>query len=369
MRVLVVTTWYPSALRPTEAPFNREHVDAIRRRHDVLVVHVRLGRAEGGVRQEYRGTPVIRAGLDPRRPWSVLTVARLVTRALRSADLLHTMAFSSILVAAPARLRYRRPWVHTEHWSGVTRPHTVSPLWQRLAFLRYLLRLPDELTAVTSQLAGTLRRYGRRHAVSVVPCVVSNDRPVAAYPPPDPLRLVAVGALSAGKRPLLAVETVARLVELGHDVHLTWVGAGPLESQVRRACSALDVADRVALVGAVAPECVFSYLDQAHLFFLPTLHENFLTSAAEALSAGRPVVLPAVGGFTDYVDETNGVLVDGDAPDMLAEAVLRAARRFLSAEPAAVAAPIRARFSPATVADQFDAVYSRAGTRRRSGQR
>ncbi|WCI08604.1 glycosyltransferase [Arthrobacter sp. OVS8] len=98
-----------------------------------------------------------------------------------------------------------------------------------------------------------------------------------------------------GKRPLLAIRTIAALKEAGHDVHLNWVGNGPLRGEAEDLISELQLGENVTLVGMVPPAEVFAYFEQAHLFFLPTAHENFFTSAAEALSAGRPVVVPRVG--------------------------------------------------------------------------
>ena len=155
----------------------------------------------------------------------------------------------------------------------------------------------------------------------LVPCVVANERPVKPLPPGDRLRLVAVGGLVPGKRPLLAIRTIAALKEAGHDVHLNWVGDGPLRGEAEDLISELQLGENVTLVGTVPPAEVFAYFEQAHLFFLPTAHENFFTSAAEALSAGRPVVVPRVGGFTDYVTPANGVLVDDASPESLAAAI------------------------------------------------
>ena len=42
MRVLVVTSWFPSADWPGGAPFAVAHAKAIARHHDVQVAHLRL---------------------------------------------------------------------------------------------------------------------------------------------------------------------------------------------------------------------------------------------------------------------------------------------------------------------------------------
>ncbi|HEX9227149.1 MAG TPA: glycosyltransferase family 4 protein [Arthrobacter sp.] len=364
MKILVVTTWFPSHEAPAQAPFNLEHAKAVQLRHDVSVVHVRLGSRLPAAAETYAGLPVQRVSLNPRRPWTAVSVLRTLLRESSTSDVLHTMAFSSALVAAlPAAVK-RMPWVHSEHWSGVTNPRNVAGMWPRFAWLRWVLRLPHAVTGVTAELVGKLQAFARPDAAVLVPCVVANDRPVKPLPPGDRLRLVAVGGLVPGKRPLLAIRTIAALKEAGHDVHLNWVGDGPLRGEAEDLISELQLGENVTLVGMVPPAEVFAYFEQAHLFFLPTAHENFFTSAAEALSAGRPVVVPRVGGFTDYVTPANGVLVDDASPESLAAAIQSARLKFAGADPSAIAAPIRARFSRSTVGILFEDVYGRvlAGT-------
>ncbi|WP_345763897.1 glycosyltransferase [Diaminobutyricibacter sp. McL0608] len=369
MRVLVVTTWFPSSSEPVQAPFNLEHVKAISRKHDVRVIHVVLGGTGDPVTETYEGVRVRRVPFRPTSPLSMFRAWSAIRGALRQADVLHTMAFSSVLVVAPVQVLSfaAPPWVHSEHWSGVTNPESVPGRWKSFAWLRHALRLPDRLTSVTSQLAEVLATFGRPGSVSVVPCVVENDRPIVQPSFGDPLELVAVAGLIEGKRPLMAVRTLEWLRAKGHDVRLTWIGGGVLAEETYDLAAELGVADSLVLAGRVAPRDVFARLEQADLFFLPTAQENFLTAAAESLSAGRGVVVPGHGGYLDYVDEANGVLVDGNSPEAYGSAILRAVEKFRGLDARRLADPIRSRFSRDAVGDAFDSLYTalcadRAGT-------
>jgi glycosyltransferase involved in cell wall biosynthesis len=143
------------------------------------------------------------------------------------------------------------------------------------------------------------------------------------------------------------------------DARLTWVGDGPLRSAVHARASELGLADRVDLVGAVAPDKVADHVRAATVFFLPTAGETFLAAGAEAIACGRPVVLPRTGGFTDYVTSANGVLADSDDVAALAAAVREAAARFADADPEALRATVIPRFDASSIADDFDQFYRR----------
>lgn len=372
MKILVIATWYPHEERPAEAPFNADHVEAIRGQgHEVRVVHIRLGTSlalPADTNGTWDGVPVRRVAADPKRPLTLLACQRLLVRELAWADVVHTMAFSSILLTLPAwaartLLGRGRPWVHTEHWNGVVNPASVSPLWKKLSGLRRVLRFPHVVTGVTGQLAAEMQRFARPDAARVVPCVVKGRGPVLPSRFGSPLQLVAVGGLIPRKRPLTTIKTVAWLREQGIAAHLTWVGEGAQRAECESLVDELGLAGSVTLTGSVRPAEVAAYLAAADLFFLPTEQENFFTSAAEALAAGRAVVATRVGGFSDYADASNSRLVDDPRPEVLGAAVVDAVDAFKSVSAESIAAPIRERFSPATVGALFDDAYLAAVAR------
>ncbi|MDJ0316466.1 glycosyltransferase [Arthrobacter antibioticus] len=372
MKILVIATWYPHEERPAEAPFNAEHVKAIRGQgHEVRVVHVRLGSSlamPSRTNDRWEGVPVHRLPADPKRPVTLLACQRQLIREMAWADVVHSMAFSAALLTSPAwisrtALGRGRPWVHTEHWNGVVNPASVSPTWERLSGLRHVLRLPHVVTGVTGQLTQEMQRFARPAAARVVPCVVKGGGPVQPSNFGTPLRLVAVGALIPRKRPLASIETVAWLREQGTQTHLTWVGDGPQRADCEALITELGLSSQVTLAGLVRPAEVAAHLSAADLFFLPTAQENFFTSAAEALAAGRAVVATRVGGFSDYADDSNSRMVDEVSPAKLGAAVLSAVEAFHDVRAESIAAPIRSRFSPTAVGALFDNAYLTAVAR------
>ncbi|WP_154605763.1 glycosyltransferase family 4 protein [Arthrobacter sp. AQ5-05] len=361
MRVVVFTTWYPDAGAPSTAPFNLSHAQAIATRHDVRVIHVRLGGAGAIVSEEFGGVPVTRIPLSPRRPWGYLELIRHTVAALRHADILHTMAFTSAAVAAPIQVFTRTPWVHTEHWSGMAEPATVSRAWKALSWLRYVLKLPDAVTAVSGPQAEQLRRFSRRGLVSVVPNVVSVNGTLAQRrgTGPGAVKLVGVGGLIERKRPGLAVAALRILRAGGLDASLTWVGDGPLREAL--ATQNEDLRGHLRMTGKVTPDQVRAELSEADVFLLPTAHETFCMAAAEAVATGVPAVVTDLPAVRDFLTEENSVLVSDATAAGYAAAVRTALEKFAQVPAAAIAGTIAGRFSPQLIAEQFTAVYARVG--------
>ena len=356
-----MTTWYPSRAAPSSGAFVAKDAVALAEDHDVHVVHLAspslLTPADAAADAD---SPVrlTRIPMRTSAPLDWLRARRALEPHLRAADVLHTQAFSALLPFAAGRPDL--PWVHTEHWSGISRPESVSPLWQVIGrVLRPLLRRPHIVTAVCEFLAAPIRR-ARTGEVRVVPCIVEPSGGVASWPSTgDGLRIAATGGLVEGKDPVLAVDVVRELVERGHDATLSWQGDGPLRETVIAHARDAGVLDRLALPGAVPPQAVAAAIDAARVFLLPTKGENFCVSAAEAIVRGRPVVVGAVGGQREYVTAANGRLV----AERTAAAYADAVEEVLAAasDPEVVAGTIGDAFSSARVRAAYEDAYRSAG--------
>ncbi|RRR21084.1 glycosyltransferase [Brachybacterium saurashtrense] len=358
MRVTAVTTWFPTQAAPSRGAFVVRDLQAIAAHAEVRLVHLVPPADDDGTRRlVHEGLEVLRIPMDPRRPDQVLRASRALARAMRGADLVHSMAFSSLLPLALRRPDV--PWLHTEHWSALTTPSTL-PLAARTALpaLSRMLALPDRVTAVCEFLARPIRAVRGGRETAVVPCIVEPGPLVARRDRADGrLQLVSTGGLIERKDPLLAVEVLARLVEDGADAHLEWLGEGPLRAATEARARELGVKGRLALPGTRSPAEVREALGRADLFFGPTRADNFFVSAAEAIVAGRPVVLGATGGQGEYVRPEVGALVPVQDAAAYAEAVLAvdARTRDLSAE--VIAGTIGDAFSTATVGRAYAAQY------------
>lgn len=350
MKVTVVTTWFPTTVAPSRGSFVVRDALSIARHHEVRLVHLVPPADDDGTRRVlHAGMDVLRIPMDPRRPGQILQASRQLRSALRGSDVVHSMAFSSLLPLALRRPA--APWIHTEHWSALTTPATLPlPAQLGLPALSRMLALPDRVTAVCEFLARPIRAVRGSRPTDIVPCIVE---PGPVEPRRDrgdgALRMVSTGGLIPRKDPLIAVEVLAQLVERGVDAHLEWLGDGPLREDTLGLAERLDVADRLVLPGTVDGDGVRAALSRADLFFGPTRADNFFVSAAEAIVAGRPVVLGATGGQGEYVHPRVGGLVDHQDAAAYTEAILEVDARTRDLSAQEIADTIGDAFSERTV--------------------
>ena len=369
MRVTVVTTWLPTVVAPSSGSFVLRDCTAIRDAGAHLrIVHLVPPHQDDGTRHlVMNGIPVLRLPMAPASPLSVAGAARRLPSLLKGTDVLHSMAMSSLLPLSAADLagRLTTPWVHTEHWSGLTNPGTLSaPLRAGCLVIGQALRRPDVVTAVCEYLAEPIHHFRAEAPTLVVPCIVDPDGEAAPRrweerSDDGVIRLVTVGGLVERKDPLACLEIVAELISRGEQATLTFVGEGPMREQVTRRASELGIAEQVRLTGNLDAAGVREELARAYLFLGPTRGDNFFVSAAESIVAGRPVVVSDAGGQTEYVQETSGTIVPaGTSPAGWAQAVLATRERLARVRAAQVAATIGDSFSSPVVGGSYHEVYA-----------
>lgn len=377
MRVTVVTTWLPTDRAPSSGSFVLRDSAAIRDSgQDVRIIHLVPPHQDDGAR--HRTLEGMRVLSIPMRPSSPLSVARAADRlrpALKGTDVLHSMAMSSLLplTALDHARSLTLPWVHTEHWSGLTNPDTLGPaLRAAIPVVGHALARPDLVTAVCEYLAAPIRALRRGLPTAVVPCIVEPQDAVAQPPDGDSsdsvetpgspdgisgfsgisgISMVTVGGLVERKDPMACLDVLAELTARGRPATMTFVGEGPLRADIEQRLAAdSSLAERTRLTGNLDSAGVRAELARADVFIGPTRGDNFFVSAAEAITSGRPIVVSDAGGQTEYVTQANGtVLPLGAGSRQWADAVVETVERLAPRGAASIAATIGDRFSSAQV--------------------
>ena len=116
--------------------------------------------------------------------------------------------------------------------------------------------------------------------------------------------------LDAGKCHQLQLEAIRRLRDSGRlgALHFAWAGDGDLRAQLEQQVKALQLEDRVHLLGYRWD--VRDLMGAADIFVLTTLYEAMPLCILEAMARGLPVLASAVGGIPEALGETGILLPD-----------------------------------------------------------
>jgi len=137
-----------------------------------------------------------------------------------------------------------------------------------------------------------------------------------------PLRLAVVSRLAPNKRIDHAVRTVSCLKQQGIAAHLTIVGTGEVESELRRLINELQLGDRVTLTGPLSEAEKDARLRDAHFLLHTSLREGWGLNVIEANAMGTPaVVYPVAGLVESTLHDQTGIISREETPESLAVAL------------------------------------------------
>lgn len=236
--------------------------------------------------------------------------------------------------ALTARFSLGLPTVSTQHGEINLDRRTLRPRNDLPAMTyRYLLgRAFDRLVAPCEYMADQVRRMalGRVEGrVRVIYNGIDGEKFArgsgkglrASLRIPPKAKLVSfIGAIDK-KGHGQALSAVARLVELGIDIHLLMVGEGPKKGEAQETARLLGIAQRVHFLGFRTD--IPDILSASDIFIHPSMSEGLPLAIMEAMAAGVPVVASTAGGTSELVEGgVDGLLVPvGEVPPLV-EALL-----------------------------------------------
>jgi glycosyltransferase involved in cell wall biosynthesis len=134
--------------------------------------------------------------------------------------------------------------------------------------------------------------------------------------------LIFVGRLDHAKDPLLLLAAFSTLLQRRPASHLFIIGDGLLKSEVIGACTSLNFAESVSILGSQGAVYVRRFLQAADVFVLSSSYEGMPFVVLEALATGTPVASADVGEVRLMVkDGCNGRISDDRSPSSLAAAI------------------------------------------------
>lgn len=391
MRVLSLSTLFPSAARPGFGLFVARQAEALSRRGDVdmVVLHpvaiapqpfdrlinkpaeraLPASTQDWGVEVHYpRYVWLPRIG--PR--WNPQLIARAVLplarklHAERPFDLVDAQFFypDGPAAARIARalgvalsIKARGSDIHLWGTKGFARKAMLAAAKQAGGTLAVSAALKADMAAMGMDVGRIAVHYtGLDHTrFRPLPRAKTRAALVAeaglAIPADAPL-LMGVGNLIPLKGHDLSIAAMTDLPE----AQLVIAGAGPEEASLRSLVSTLGLGSRVHMLGSVRPDALAQWLSAADVFMLPSEREGLANAWIEALACGTPLVISDVGGAHEVVGQPSAGRLAAREPEAIAGAV---AELLANPPSQAEVAANAARFSWDANAAQLAAHYAR----------
>jgi len=138
-------------------------------------------------------------------------------------------------------------------------------------------------------------------------------------------KIVFVGRLDTQKGVEYLIKAIPQVIQKFDKVHFFILGNGNLEAELKRLTKSLKIQSYTTFIDMIPLEKMPEFYSSADIFCLPSLHEGFPLSIAEALSIGLIIVASATEGIPEAIIENeNGFLVEPKNVNQLTEKLLKA---------------------------------------------
>ncbi|MCP4899285.1 MAG: glycosyltransferase family 4 protein [bacterium] len=346
MRIVVLTSLYPTPVSPFEGVFVERRWRAMQRRgHQVEIVQplpysppLMMGR-RGRFRRV--GNSELRNGISIRRPRYIHVPGLILSNARRFAR----VGSRTVIALSPDIVVCDYAWpaaavTETLHQWGI--PNVVSARGSDLTIATSTPKLrsafatglasADAWCAVAQHLVDGLNRVGEASDRGfLTPNGVDTDlfrhrdkveaRHQHASAADNDI-ILHVGHLIPRKDPLLVVRSFSVVHRLRPTARLVMVGDGPLRSAVEQEVENLGLCDSITLVGEQSPEDLAGWYAASDMLLLCSTSEGRPNVVLEALASGRPVLATESVGSAELLETLPGMVANTRDPDDLAVRIM-----------------------------------------------
>ena len=341
MKVLFISSWYPTPINPNYGIFVKEHAKAIKSTTtDLRVLAIVVNRADLFLKTKYleyvdeSGIKTFEIIIQSRYrdliyhfiPFQNYIAYKFYKKSIEpyfTPDIIHSnVIFPAGIIGDYFSRKLNKPHIITEHWSkieGLLKKPYLSFLAKKSYQNAYRI-LP-----VSQFLKGnllTLLPDLNQNKFQVIPNVISSE--VFYYKEKvrnaDEIRFCAIASWVtkkvADKKPELFIEALAEIQnKTTSNIKLTMVGDGNRLNELKSFCKSLNL--DTDFVGYQTKNQIADILQKNDYFVHASTIETFGVVIVEALMTGTPVICSNVGGLPELIDETNGVLCSNTVLDWI----------------------------------------------------
>lgn len=345
MKVLFISSWYPSRVMPTNGNFIQRHAEAIAKQCSVYSLHAVSDRnLKEGLdisEEEVNGVHTVIVYF-PKAKKRVIGIAayyfkiknylnalnagyNIIERCFGKPDILH----GNVLIPCGVfvkRLssRLKVPYLFTEHWSGYldTNKKKMSTLEKLVS--RYVGNGAMYICPVSANLALSMKNIGINSRYRVIYNVVNENifYPKMMNNDSTKKRILHVSNLEDRPKNISGIiRVVAELVGKRNDFEVLIVGDGDIVPHMHYAEKLKIPKDVLSFKGEQTLGVIAELMRSAHALLLFSNYETLSCVIGEAHTVGIPVIATNVGGIPEIVDDTNGILVEPGNELQLSQAI------------------------------------------------
>lgn len=206
----------------------------------------------------------------------------------------------------------------------IKHPGCYTKLWQRL----------DQVHSISDYLlqkAFTLGLPSTMPYRIITPAVGLNTKVKTNYEISSPIQILTVARLNWIKGLDYGLAAIAKLKEVGLNIHYTIIGEGPEYERLLIEIDSLRLNGDVDLLGELSHEETLERIRNCDVYIQPSLNEGFCNAVLEAQSMGCLCIASKVGALPEnIIPNETGWLVPARDPKGLADGIIQVTKMPIS---------------------------------------
>ena len=393
MNVFLIPSWYPSPTDPLPGIFFKEQAMALSRQFP----DIRIGVSTWGQNDErlllWAGRPLqslsklifkskpkssikiyqdgnVIEYLTPTYTWSSKLFHGNMKQIIQSnllnlkefqhangkVDIIHAhVGFPGGYIARELSEIHKIPYIITEHMSPF--PHNCFKSGDGLLDKRLMMAYTGSSgnIAVSKALASQMKNHGIPR-ITIIPNLVEDEMFKSISPKNENVsftffalgRMVPQKGIDILLKAFSALKTRA-VLRIGGD--------GEYLHTYKNLAKKLQIEDKIEWLGELNRKQALHEFQHCDAFVLPSRHESMGVVFAEAMACGKPVIGTICGGPEEFINESNGYLIEPENENMLAEAMENMIQNHNRFDSEYIRQQCSSRFSPEVICRQIMNVY------------
>ena len=245
----------------------------------------------------------------------------------KNLSLIHAHVFGwPTNLAYLSKLILKTPYIVSEHWSG----YQIGT-FQKLAFWNKALfkktaKSANQVLPVSQGLKAAMQNCGLEANYQILANVIdSHDQTIEKKKKNTPFTFIYVGDLDDSVKNISGIiDAFHQVIQRGQkDIRLEIIGGGIDENRLQKKVEKLNLTDFIHFQGVQNNDATLEQIALNHILLNNSNVETFAVVIAEALANGTPVIGTKCGGPEYLIQENNGILIEKNNVNDLAEAMLK----------------------------------------------
>ncbi len=363
--IVFLARWYPHRYDPMFGLFVQRHAEAAALYNDISVVYVHPDNQNGIVDETINNVRTIRVYFKQSKS-KIINLLRFfkannkALKRLRKPDIIHVHILTRLgIIARWQKLVHGIPYIITEHWSRYLPGNDFSGFFRKWA-TKIVVKHASVVTTVTENLAKAMQNNGLKNPnYMVLPNVVdTNLFQIKPHENATP-KIIHISCFEDKSKNISGLlESLKILRDKGIAYQAVLVGDGMDYEAMKQKATFLHLNDNVTFTGMLQGQELVDVLASGDFLVLSSNYENMPVVILEAFACGLPVVSTNVGGISEIVNESNGLLVPPHDAEKLANAMQKMLESYQNYDANTLRDSIIKKFSNEAVGKLLNSLYS-----------